>query len=91
MNNVGFLLPFFFNNSPDDQAQDPLVNEAIQKAGATTNADVRKSNYKAIFSRLDNAYWVPLFTMPINFVFAKKSRDSHSTRRECRVLARQVE
>ena len=69
MNDVGYMLPFFFANSPDDQARDAEVNDSIAKGGATANEAARKENYKKALTRIaDQAYWAPLFTMPINYI-----------------------
>ncbi|MBS1210414.1 MAG: hypothetical protein H6R19_2812 [Proteobacteria bacterium] len=69
---AGGILPFFFAESPDDQSRDPIVTEAVQKAGSIADQAQRKVLYAKALNRIaEQAYWVPLFTMPVNYVFAK--------------------
>lgn len=69
---AGGILPFFFAESPDDQSRDPVVTEAVRKAGSITDQNERKALYAKALTRIaDQAYWVPLFTMPVNYVSAK--------------------
>ncbi|CAN5447329.1 ABC transporter substrate-binding protein [soil metagenome] len=72
VNDAGGILPFFFAESPDDQSRDPVVTEAVRKAGSIGDPAQRKALYATALKRIaDQAYWVPLFTMPVNYVFAK--------------------
>ncbi|MFT4174795.1 MAG: ABC transporter substrate-binding protein [Rhodocyclaceae bacterium] len=69
---VGGILPFFFAESPDDQSRDPAVTDAIRQAGSIADQGKRKALYATALKRIaDQAYWVPLFTMPVNYVTAK--------------------
>jgi peptide/nickel transport system substrate-binding protein len=72
VNDVGGILPFFFANSPDDQSQDPALTQLIQKASGTADAPARKElDAKALQLIASQAYWVPMFTTPINYVSSK--------------------
>ncbi len=72
VNDVGGILPFFFAESPDDQSRDPVVTEAVKEAGAIADQDKRKALYsKALKQIADQAYWVPMFSMPVNYVMSK--------------------
>ena len=69
---AGGILPFFFAESPDDQSRDPIVTSAVRKAGSISDPAQRKALYATALKRIaDQAYWIPLFTMPVNYVFAK--------------------
>ncbi|MFT4066656.1 ABC transporter substrate-binding protein [Paraburkholderia sp.] len=72
VNDVGGVLPFFFDNSPDDQSRDQALTDLIDKASTTADPAARKAlDEKAIKLIASQAYWVPLFTMPINYVSSK--------------------
>lgn len=71
VNDVSGILPFFFAESPDDQSRDPLVTQSIVKANALYDSTERQQLYSTALNRIaDQAYWAPLFTMPINYVFS---------------------
>ncbi|MBI6942530.1 ABC transporter substrate-binding protein [Pseudomonas putida] len=71
VNDVSGILPFFFAESPDDQSRDPLVTDSILKANALYDSAQRTQLYSTALKRIaDQAYWAPLFTMPINYVFS---------------------
>lgn len=71
VNDVSGILPFFFADSPDDQSRDPLVTDSILKANALYDSAQRTQLYSTALKRIaDQAYWAPLFTMPINYVFS---------------------
>jgi len=69
VNDVAGILPMFFIDKPDDYARDAKVNDAINRGGGTTDPEARKAAYhEALGLIADNVYWVPLFTMPVNYV-----------------------
>jgi peptide/nickel transport system substrate-binding protein len=71
VNDVAAILPAFFTNGVDDFSMDKQVAQDIIAGGATNDAAARKAAYSAALKRIaENAYWVPLFTMPINYVFS---------------------
>lgn len=72
INDVGAILPFFFAESPDDQSRDPTVTAAIREAGSTADPEQRKALYAKALKRIaDEAYWTPMFSMPVNYVMSK--------------------
>lgn len=69
---MGGILPFFFADSPDDQSHDPLVTKDVKEAGSISDQDKRKALYTEALKRIaDQAYWVPMFSMPVNYVMSK--------------------
>jgi peptide/nickel transport system substrate-binding protein len=73
VNDVGGILPFFYDNAPDDQSHDPIVSQGIEAGGSTADQDKRLGIYKTVLQRVaEQAYWVPLFTMPVNYVCRKE-------------------
>ena len=72
INDVAAILPVFFNTGADDYAMDKAVAEAIAKGGSVNDVGERKAAYAEALQRItDQAYFVPLHTMPINYVFTK--------------------
>jgi peptide/nickel transport system substrate-binding protein len=70
INDVAAILPPFFTNGTDDFSMDKEVAKDIVAGGATNETSARKAAYAAALKRIaENAYWVPLFTMPINYAF----------------------
>jgi peptide/nickel transport system substrate-binding protein len=70
INDVYAMLPPFFSGGADDYSMDQQVIAAIEKAGSTTDRAVREAAYTEALKRIaEQAYWVPLFTMPVNYVF----------------------
>ena len=48
-----------------------IVNDAVKKGTGTADDATRRAIYEGVVKRIaEQAYWVPLFTMPINYVFA---------------------
>jgi peptide/nickel transport system substrate-binding protein len=61
---AGAILTFFFGESPDDQSRDP---------GRITDEPRRAALFKTALDRIaDQAYWAPLFTMPINYAMSSE-------------------
>lgn len=68
---VGAPAGFYFQGAPDDQARDAAVDQAFRAAGATTDPAKRAADFETAYKRIaDQAYWVPLFTMPINYAMS---------------------
>lgn len=66
---AGYILSYFFDGTSDDLVRDKDVSALIEKGNTTNDQDVRAKSYgdaEQIISA--QAYWVPLFTMPINYV-----------------------
>ena len=71
INDVAAILPAFFQNGVDDYAMDKEVAAAVAKGSSSNDEAVRKEAYSSALKRIaDNAYWVPLFTMPVNYVLS---------------------
>jgi peptide/nickel transport system substrate-binding protein len=68
---AGFGLSFYFRNAPDDQSHDPIVTDAVTKGVGIMDDDERRATYEIAVKRTaEQAYWVPLFTMPLNFAMS---------------------
>ncbi len=62
----------FFGGQADDTSMDTDVQKWLVEASSTMKADVRKAAYHKAFNRIaEQAYWVPLFTYPTNYVMTK--------------------
>lgn len=71
INDVVAFLPFFFDGGGNDQAMDPKLIELVRQGGATADPEARKRIYAEALTRIaDQAYWLPLWTMPVNYVFS---------------------
>jgi peptide/nickel transport system substrate-binding protein len=71
INDVAAILPPFFTNGVDDFAMDKAVAADIIAGGGTNDVTARKAAYSKALKRIaDQAYWVPLFTMPLNYAFS---------------------
>ncbi|TAK80670.1 MAG: ABC transporter substrate-binding protein [Betaproteobacteria bacterium] len=70
IDDVGAILPVFFNSGPDDYAMDPAVTAMVARGSSTTDRAARQAAYADALKRIaDQAYVVPLFTMPVTYVF----------------------
>lgn len=66
---AGYILSYFFGGTSDDLVHDENVAALVAEGSTTNDQDARKKSYgeaEQIIS--EQAYWVPLFTMPINYV-----------------------
>lgn len=62
----------FFSGGKDDPANDPKVNELINKAGNLTDLSEREALYKDAFNMISkNVYWLPMFTYAKNYAYNK--------------------
>ena len=71
INDTSAMVDSFFRNGPDDYTKDPAIIAALDKASKTLDVNIRKTAFKDMLQRVaDEAYWLPLFTMPINYVLS---------------------
>lgn len=64
--------PVYFGGQPDDNNLDPQLKTLFDEAGATMDAEKRKALYEEGFQRIaDEAYAVPMFTLPIYYAGAE--------------------
>lgn len=62
----------FFSGGKDDPANDPKVNELINKAGNVTDPAERKKLYQSAFQMIsEKLYWLPMFTYAKYYVYNK--------------------
>ncbi len=72
---AGYILSYFFAGTSDDLVRDADVTSLVEAGNTTIDQDARAKAYGEAEQRIaDQAYWVPLFTMPINYV-AKSALD----------------
>lgn len=65
------ILTPFFDGGPDDFSRDPIVRAAVARGAATLNREARTAVYKEALRRIaDQVYWLPMHTMPVNYVFS---------------------
>ena len=61
-----------FMNDDKNLAKDPIVAAHIVGAESVVRENRRLEAYQRAFGRIaDQAYWVPLFTYPAHYVYAK--------------------
>jgi peptide/nickel transport system substrate-binding protein len=71
VNDVVAFLPFFFDGGGNDQAMDQKVIDLVRQGGSITDPQERKAAYAKALARIaDQAYWLPLWTMPVNYAFS---------------------
>jgi peptide/nickel transport system substrate-binding protein len=71
INDSSAMVSAFFRGGPDDYTNDPAVMKALEAADNTLDVEARKKGYKEALQRIaDQAYWLPLFTMPVNYVLS---------------------
>ena len=71
INDVVAFLPFFFDGGGNDQSMDPYVIAKVKEGGSVADPGARKAVYKEALTRIaDQAYWLPLWTMPVNYAFS---------------------
>lgn len=70
IDDVSAILPTFYNGGADDYTMDAGLTAAINNGGSTTDKAAREAAYATALKRIaDQAYTIPLFTMPVNYVF----------------------
>jgi peptide/nickel transport system substrate-binding protein len=71
LDDVSAFLPTFYNGGADDYTMDPEVTAAVNKGGSTNNKPAREAAYRSALKRIaEQAYTIPLFTMPVNYAFS---------------------
>jgi peptide/nickel transport system substrate-binding protein len=70
---AGYILSFFFEGTSDDLAKDPDVSRLVTEGNQVVDQAKREASYgEALKLIQDKAYWAPLFTMPINYVYSNE-------------------
>jgi len=70
---VAALTTYFFGKTPDDQARDDTVAQALLAGDAATDPAKRKELYAPAIRRItEQAYWVPLWTFPLTYATNEK-------------------
>jgi peptide/nickel transport system substrate-binding protein len=70
INDVVAFLPFFFDGGGNDQSMDPWLIAKVKEGGSVADPAERKAIYKEALTKIaDQAYWLPLWTMPVNYAF----------------------
>ena len=70
-NDVAAIIPVFFNSGVDDYAMDAELSKWVETGGTSIDPKLREEVYAKALKRIaEQAYWVPLHTMPINYVFS---------------------
>lgn len=66
---AGYILSFFFDETSDDLSRDTEVSTLVGQGNKVIDATEREQRYGQALQLInERAYWVPLFTMPINYV-----------------------
>jgi peptide/nickel transport system substrate-binding protein len=72
VNDVSAITPVFFGGGPDDYARDPEVIAWLRRGGTSFDATERKKYYTQALGRISaQAYWLPLFTYPVNYAYTR--------------------
>ena len=72
VNDVSANTPVFFKFMADDTARDPQVRDWLQKGDSTVDAEIRKDVYAKALARIaDQAYTVPLYSLPVYYAYTK--------------------
>lgn len=72
INDISAITSHFFKHGRDDYARDPDVKEWLEKGDSSIDAKVRKANYARALRRIsEQVYWLPMFTLSINYAFTK--------------------
>jgi peptide/nickel transport system substrate-binding protein len=73
VNDISAITSYFFTFSSDDIYRDEKVSEWLKKGDTTVDPKVRAANYKKALTRIaEQAYWLPLYTWSMNYVFSKE-------------------
>ncbi len=72
VNDVSANTPVFFKFMADDTSRDPQVRDWLQKGDSTVDAEIRKDVYAKALARIaDQAYTVPLYSLPVYYAYTK--------------------
>jgi len=72
VNDVSASIPVWFGGEADDVTKDKEVEELLKKGNNSVDPNVRKQAYQQALKRIaDNAFSVPLWTLPVYYVASK--------------------
>jgi peptide/nickel transport system substrate-binding protein len=72
VNDVSASIPVWFGGDADDVTKDKEVEELLKKGNNSVDPSVRKQAYQQALKRIaDNAFSVPLWTLPVYYVASK--------------------
>lgn len=72
VNDVSANTPVFFKFQADDTARDEQVRDLLQKGDSVVDPAVRKEAYAKALARIaDQAYTVPLYSLPVYYAYTK--------------------
>ncbi|HZQ62253.1 MAG TPA: ABC transporter substrate-binding protein [Casimicrobiaceae bacterium] len=72
VNDVSASIPVWFGGESDDVTRDKQVEELLTKGNTSVDPKVRKQAYQQALQRIaENAYSVPLWTLPVYYVASK--------------------
>jgi peptide/nickel transport system substrate-binding protein len=72
VNDVSANTPVFFKFTPDDVSRDEQVRDLLQKGDSVIDPAARKEAYAKALARIaDQAYTVPLFSLPVYYAYTK--------------------
>ncbi len=75
VNDVSASIPVWFGGGADDITRDKEVEQLLDKGNNSVDPNVRKLAYQQALKRIaDNAYSVPLWTLPVYYVASKDLR-----------------
>jgi peptide/nickel transport system substrate-binding protein len=73
VNDVSASTPVYFGGESDDITKDKEVQELLKKGNNSVDPNVRKQAYQQALKRIaDNAFSVPLWTLPVYYVASKE-------------------
>ena len=73
VNDVSASTPVYFMFEADDVTRDPQVRDMLQKGNNSVDPATRKQAYQQALKRIaDNAYSLPLWSLPVYYVAAKE-------------------
>jgi peptide/nickel transport system substrate-binding protein len=73
VNDVSASVPVWFGFEKDDVTRDPQVRDLLNKGNNSVDPNVRKQAYQQALKRIaDNAYSVPLWSLPVFYVASKE-------------------
>ena len=72
INDVSAITSYFFTFSSDDMSRDTDVKNWLEAGDTSIDANVRKINYSKALKRIsEQVYWLPMFTLAINYAYTK--------------------
>jgi peptide/nickel transport system substrate-binding protein len=72
INDVSASVPVYFGGEDDDVARDTHIQSLLREGDNSLEPEKRKAAYKkALMFIAENAYSIPLWSLPVNYVLAK--------------------